>query len=319
MVTCFPFIRYLFFITLFIISSVILKTSTTLEVVGFNVLNVFAALFGISIALDVLEYTIRPTSKHKYIAYLFSAGAILMFVGVLLTTVGYDKMVMEYAADKQDQFKLDQSFRALIEEIKDISISTIALTIVSAIAIFYRWEDLREIFNYIIDPLLNTHLLGAWILRVLLCVVVISLGIALMGSEGKMYGESEINTTLAINRFIFGILTPLAILFLLFVKHQYKYLIILIFGLSMLGFTAWLHGTRAKDPEYSYNHYEKPLYGITYVLAGLSILEAGSIYTPNAITALFKIGMPLATVGLSSYLVFLGNKVFELTRHGQIK
>ena len=90
-------------------------------------------------------------------------------------------------------------------------------------------------------------------------------------------------------------------------------------GIVILGCTAWVHGVRAKDPEYQYNHYEKPLYGVSYVLASLSILDAGSIYTPNALTALFKIGMPLATVGLSSYLVYLGDKFFQLSRQVQIQ
>lgn len=310
MTTCFPFIRYLFFITLFIISAVIIKTSTTLEVVGFNVLNIFGALFGISIAMDVMEYTTRPTSKNKVIAYFFTAGAILMFVGILLTTIGYDKMVMEHAKDGH-VFQLDDSYRALIEEIKDISISTIALTVVSSIAIFYRWEDLRDIFNLVIDPIINTRLFGAWILRVILCVSLISLGFAILGSEG--------NSDLGFLRFLLGVFIPFAILVLLFFKENEKYLITLVLSTTILLWSANLHGTNAQLPDYEFNRYEKPLYGVTYVLASLGILEFGSIYATNLVTGLFKIGLPLATVGLSSYLVFLGNKFFELTRYEKIQ
>jgi hypothetical protein len=312
---CFPFVRYVFFIALFIISVTILKTSTTLEVVGFNVLNIFATLFGISIASDVLEYTTRPDSKNKIIAYLLSAGAMLMFVGILLTTIAYDKMVLEYAAEKRE-FKLDKSFRDLIEEIKDISISTIALTIVSAIAIFYKWEELSLVFNVVIDPLVNTHLLGAWILRVILCIVVFSLGMSILGSENY---DTPNNWWIMYARVLFAVISPIIMIFILLLKGTRKYLWMLILGIIILGCTAGIHGVRAKDPEYQYNHYEKPLYGVSYVLASLSILDAGSIYTPNALTALFKIGMPLATVGLSSYLVYLGEKFFRLSRHVQIK
>jgi hypothetical protein len=316
MATCFPFIRYVFFIALFIISTTILKTSTTLEVVGFNVLNIFGALFGISIAADVMEYTTRPLSKNKYIAYLFSAGALMLFVGILLTTIAYDKMVLEYAEDKLE-FKLDKSYRQLVEEIKDISISTISLTIVSSIAIFYRWEDLREIFNILIDPLVNTHIFSAWLLRIILCIVVISLGISILGSED--YVNNLHLKGYYYSRFFTHILLPIFIIYNLFSKGNNKYFWILVWSSFIIIGTALAHGMMAKIPDYEYNRYEKPLYGVAYVLGSLSILDAGSIYTPNALTALFKVGMPLATVGLSAYLVYLGSKFFELSKNSHIK
>jgi hypothetical protein len=262
-----------------------------------------------------MEYTMRPDSKNKFIAYLLSAGAILMFVGILMTTIAYDKMVLEYAAEKHE-FKLDKSFRDLIEEIKDISISTITLTLISSVAIFYKWEELRLVFNAVIDPLVNTHLLGAWILRVILCIVVISLGMSILGSENY---DTPNNWWIMYVRAIFGVISPIIMIFILLMKGSLKYLWMLILGIVILGCTAGIHGVRAKTPEYEYNRYEKPLYGVTYVLASLSILDAGSIYTPNALTALFKIGMPLATVGLSSYLVYLGDKFFQLSRQVQIR
>lgn len=310
MSTCFPFIRYLFFVAIFMISAVIIKTSTTLEVVGFNVLNIFAALFGISIAIDVMEYTLRPTSKHKVVAYIFSAGAILMFVGILLTTIGYDKMVMEYASEGEI-FKLDESYRDLIESIKNISITTIALTFISSIVIFYKWDDLRYIFDMFIDPLLNTRIFGAWILRVLLCFIAICLGFALLGSEE----DPDVRGKL----FMPGVFFPTFILFMLFFKNNIKYWVIGITGLIMLSIIGSLHRTHDNISEYVFNRYEKPLYGVIYVLASLSILELGSIYATNFMTGLFKIGLPLATLVLSSYLVYLGSQFFQLTRHHKIR
>lgn len=337
MATCFPFVRYLFFVILFIISVTIIKTSTTLEVVGFNVLNIFALLFALYITSDVVEYTTRPIYINdklqpikKKIAFLFSAGALLAFVGIVMTTVAYDKMVVESAQEKR-KFDLDKSFRDLIEEIKDIAISTYSLSVVSAIAIFYRWDDLQSILNTVIDPILNTRQLGAWILRILLCVVTASLGISILGSEDYEDSNKHSEDVDAVSeevfnkgiariswRTFFGIVTPILMIIALLMKGSIKYLILMLLGLVMLAFTAWIHGTRAKDNEYAYNKYEKPLYGVSYVLAGLSVLEGGSIYTPNALTVLFKIGMPLATVGLSSYLVYLGDKFFQLSRHVHI-
>ncbi len=284
-----------------------------MEVVGFNVLNIFGALFGISIAMDVLEYNKPTSSKHKFIAYFFAAGAILMFVGILLTTIGYDKMVMEHAKDGH-VFQLDDSFRSLIEEIKDISITTIALTVVSSIAIFYRWEDLRDIFNLIIEPIINTRLLGAWVLRVILCVSLICLGFAILGSE-----DNSDNSKLGFFRFMNGLFFPFVILVFLFTKFNLKYFVSSIICFIFLAASAGIHSKHSQLPNYEFNRYEKPLYGVTYVLASLGILEFGSIYSTNLVTGLFKIGLPLATVGLSSYLVYLGNKFFELTRYEKIQ
>lgn len=326
MTTCFPFVRYVFFIALFIISTAILKTSTTLEVVGFNVLNVFACLFGIYVASDVMEYTTRTYEingkfqpmQNKKIAYLFSAGVILTFVGILMTTIAYDKMVIE-SANENRQFKLDDSFRKLVDEIKDISIATISLSIISAIAIFYRWEDLRDIFNNVIDPILNTRVFGAWILRIILCIITVSLGISITGSETYDTNDTTLGIGLILLRVLFGIAFPILMIIFLFMKPNIKYLLNVILGVFMIAFTAWIHGERANDPDYVYNKYEKPLYGLIYVIAGMSILEGGSIYTPNILTALFKIGLPLATVGLSGYLVYLGNKFFQLSKHTHIQ
>lgn len=312
MTTCFPFVRYVFFIALFIISTVILKTSTTLEVIGFNVLNVFGCLFGLYIVSDVMDYTTRTfktngkTSpmQNKKIAYLFSAGVILTFVGILMTTIAYDKMVVESVNEKRE-FKLDDSFRQLVEEIKDISIATISLSIISSIAIFYKWEELSDMFNTIIDPILNTRQFGSWALRIILCIITASLGISIIGSD--------------ITFMTIGIIYPLATILFLFMRGSDKYLLNLFFGICVLAITAMLHGTHANATGYEYNKYEKPLYGLIYVISGMSILEAGSIHTPDALAALFKIGLPLATVGLSGYLVYLGDKFFQLSKHTYIQ
>lgn len=334
MAACFPFSKYVFFITIFVISIIILKTSTTLEHMALILLTAFMAMFGLTLIVDLFSGV--PDLRWEIVS--IPVSAILIFVGVLLTTMGYHKLYMEFKLINKP-VRVSEFFRNVLEKFKDISLSAIVLMLSTlfVLTFFPEKNSISKHLHLVFDILTNGRhswvAIGRGALAIISFALIFSMIDKMKGSPIRMNvvvprdSDMERKQKDVYTRFTaagFGI--PFFMGFFGFVHYMFQgnrvsvmatYLSRIIYLMFFIVFCMALTTFIRYDMETVFPFSVPFIVMIMFLMISL-VAEYVSIYLPNIIEFLLKKCIPLAMLGLSGYLVYLGDAFFIYTKHESV-
>ena len=218
MASCFPFMKYIFLLVLFIITFSLIHT-TRLEFLGlvlFFVVNlIYSALLGMDLSTFITEIITGETKATRWIILLIAAmliGLILNFTSSVLTAMTLGNLKYKFGA-KGQKILFSPDSRKKMNDIEGLFAATIVLiTILSFRIYFSPGEIAANIFQWVNANI--PEVVFNWG-HLLMSIVVMGLSFAIMNSIRNEPFNERVFSSFAISfQSLFGALVAIVLLYL---------------------------------------------------------------------------------------------------------
>ncbi len=328
MASCFPITKYVYFIVIYIVGFFILyyrPDDSQFTFIGYSVLLTSSIRFFLYIVNDIITFL---TSVNKY-----KIGAISLFISSILFIVSNLLMVLTMSwshyifAISDEPPHLSPHYTAILNKFKDFSLVEVLLLFgITVLAFSHEHVILKYVENITASLGSNKMMPMRIVFGIIGFAVLVSISSRddLLNNK-EIYNLFNAGKIICLSPFIYFLSTALHSTFeyIDIVSYGMPYiintLIVIINSILLIYMESKYDDLKNTDPKI---YIDAQQYFVTF-LVFLSIftfsLFTSFSFSSTILTKLFRYGIPLTSIAISSYLVYLSNDLFSTYSQLRIK